>query len=98
MDAGCFSEGQTGWGLIIRNHRKEVILSACRKENIRVNPTLAEALGIKWGLQTAVDKNLQKVVIEYDAAEVVNCINRKSFLACIDNYCSGLLRYHESIR
>lgn len=49
-----------------------------------MNPTLAKALGVKWGLQTGMELNLQKVVIESDAAEVVNCINRKSSLAAID--------------
>lgn len=49
-----------------------------------VDPTIAEALGVKWSLQIAKELQLQKIVIESDAAEVVNCINRKKSLAAID--------------
>ncbi|MCI27831.1 hypothetical protein A2U01_0049031, partial [Trifolium medium] len=35
VDAGCFPNGSTGWGLIVKDHEGSVILSACRIEEIQ---------------------------------------------------------------
>jgi len=45
---------------------------------------LAEALGLRWCLSVAKDLRLNKVVVESDAATVVDCINGKAIMAAID--------------
>lgn len=57
VDAGCFKDGATGWGVIVRNHKGEVLLAASKKENSSMSPTLAEALGIRWSLQLALEQH-----------------------------------------
>ena len=56
VDAGCFSNGQTGWGLILKNQTQTGIdtHSKCKLESVEVDPCLAEALGVRWALQEAV--------------------------------------------
>jgi len=48
VDAGCFNDGFTGWGLVIRDHTGAVRLIACKLEEVELTPMLAEALGLRW--------------------------------------------------
>ncbi|MCI95757.1 isoflavone-7-O-methyltransferase, partial [Trifolium medium] len=50
------------------NQMGNVVLSACRKEFIDVEPILAEALGVRWYLQKAIEANMKDIVIASDAA------------------------------
>lgn len=75
VDAGCFKDGYTGWGMLIRNHMGEVLFAATKREYLNVEPTLAEALGVRWSLILAKEQQLNKVIVESDAELVVNCIN-----------------------
>jgi ribonuclease HI len=84
VDAGCFSGTATGWGMIVYNHMGDVVLSACRKELIDVEPVLAEAIGVRWCLQKAIEANMKDIVIASDAATVVNCINSNKSIAVIE--------------
>ncbi|XP_024626573.1 uncharacterized protein [Medicago truncatula] len=84
VDAGCCLSGPTVWGLIIRNQRGEVVLSKCKKEEIGVDPIVAEALGVRWALQALTEHGINSVTIHSDAANVVNCINGKSSFASIN--------------
>ncbi|GAU47092.1 hypothetical protein TSUD_369250 [Trifolium subterraneum] len=78
VDAGSFSNGSTGWGLIVKDHESSVILSACRFEEIYTCPILAEALGIRWAIQTAIDLNYNQVTIVSDALTIVKGIEGKT--------------------
>jgi len=40
-----------------------VSIAAYNKEDISVSPTLAEALGVRWGLQMAKELNLQQITV-----------------------------------
>ncbi|RHN71717.1 putative ribonuclease H-like domain, reverse transcriptase zinc-binding domain-containing protein [Medicago truncatula] len=94
VDAGCCAGGPTVWGLTIRNQNGEVILSKCKKEDIDVGPLLAEALGVRWAVQVAIEQGINSVAIHSDAANVVNCINGKASFATINMVaqdCSVLL-------
>lgn len=62
----------------------EVVLSKCKKEDIDVGPLLAEALGVRWAVQVVIEQGINSVAIHSDAANVVNCINRKSSFATIN--------------
>lgn len=84
IDAGCFSNGSTGRGLVAYDCIDSISFAACRRENISTDPILAEALGVRWSLQLAKDHHMLKVIIASDVAVVVNCINSKSYVAAID--------------
>jgi hypothetical protein len=54
---------------------------------------MAEALGVRWILQFVVDEGINSISIHCDAANVVNCINRKYSFAVINiiAYCRNLM-------
>lgn len=58
IDARCFRDGFTCWGCILRNQHGEVIFTASKREDIATDPILAEALGVRWCLQLALDQKL----------------------------------------
>jgi hypothetical protein len=55
VDAGCFSNGTTGWRLVAYDQPDTIYISAWRKERIEIVPLFAEVLGIRRGLQTTKD-------------------------------------------
>jgi hypothetical protein len=83
VDANYFSNGSTSWGLVAYDQPNSIYISACRKENIEIDPLIAEVLGILRGLQTAKNSNWQTVTIMSDAEVVVKCINSKVYVAAI---------------
>jgi ribonuclease HI len=85
VDAGCFLDDYTGWGLVAIDQTNSVVLSACRKEGIVTDPTLAEALGVRWGLQMAKQLHWNTVTVLSDSEVVVNCVNSKYVVAAIDH-------------
>ncbi|MCI26385.1 DNA-directed RNA polymerase III subunit RPC6, partial [Trifolium medium] len=52
VDAGCCALGPT-WGLVIKNQDYNSVFSACKRDDIAVEPAMAEALGIRWAFQLA---------------------------------------------
>jgi hypothetical protein len=68
----------------LRNSDGETVLSACKREDFSVDPLMAEAMGVQWALQLALDQGINSVSIHSDAANMVNCINRKSSFAAIN--------------
>ena len=84
VDAGCFPEGFTTFGCIFKDGRDSVYFSACNKEEVSIEPVLAEALAIRWCLQLAKEKGLQDVTIQSDALAVVECFRGSNSLASID--------------
>ncbi|PNY15370.1 replication protein A 70 kDa DNA-binding subunit [Trifolium pratense] len=74
VDAGCFADGRTGWGMVARNSAGLVIHSATKVELLTVSPLLAECLGLRWVIPWAAEQNFSNVVFETDAEMVVNCI------------------------
>ncbi|MCI06376.1 hypothetical protein A2U01_0027435, partial [Trifolium medium] len=81
VDAGCFSNAQTGWGLVLKGQSGDVTWSACRREGIEVTPILAEALGLRWATQTALIQGIQSISHRYGIIEIVTL--RKDSETCI---------------
>ncbi|GAU39667.1 hypothetical protein TSUD_60340 [Trifolium subterraneum] len=77
IDAGCFKNNYTCWGLLDRNHKGIVQFAATKRERITCSPLLVEALSLKWCLRWIKDQNLQNVEVEMDAENVVNCLLRR---------------------
>lgn len=101
VDAGCFNDGTTGWGLVIRDHTGAVSLTACKSEEVELSPMVAEAIGLRWCLSVAKDLSLNKVVVESDAATGVDCVNGKAIMAAIDPIiqdCCSILNLFEDIK
>lgn len=46
IDAGCFEDGHTCWGLIVRKHEGAVITAKRKIENVSMTPILAEVVGL----------------------------------------------------
>jgi hypothetical protein len=44
---------------------------------------MAEALGVRWAIQYAIDQGINSVSINCDAANVVHCVNKRSTFASI---------------
>lgn len=94
IDVGCCPNGLVTWGLVIRNHRAEVLFAACKKSDLVAQPVVAEALGLRWGLQTIMDLNLSHILVELDASHVVDCFNGELSLTSINPFildCKDLL-------
>jgi hypothetical protein len=84
VDAGCFLDGSTGWGFIVRNAAGLVQFAATKLEGISVSPLLAECLGLRWCLAWAVDNRLSNIIIESDAEVVVKCLHGALVIAEIE--------------
>jgi hypothetical protein len=46
VDVGCCVAGSTVWGLVLQNIDGEIVVSACKKEKIILEPIMDEALGL----------------------------------------------------
>ncbi|XP_058763410.1 uncharacterized protein LOC131636801 [Vicia villosa] len=99
VDAGCFEDGTIAMGCVMKEANRGVFLSATRKIAMDVDPSMAEALALRWALQTAVDLKITEAVFHSDAMSVVDCINRLSFNAVLEPIivdCLGLLESFSS--
>jgi len=47
VDAGCFSHGNAGWGLVARKHYRSVMLAETKCEDIEVSSLVAETMGLR---------------------------------------------------
>lgn len=81
VDAGCFSEGGTGWGLVVTDIQAAVSFSACKRDSASVSPVMAEGLGLRWALGMVEDLNITDVQIVTDADLVVKCLNSDLVIA-----------------
>ncbi|CAJ2671609.1 unnamed protein product [Trifolium pratense] len=70
VDAGCSVNTPTGWGLVFKDHNSVTTFSACKRDDISVDPIMVEALGIRRAIQLARDLGLNYVSIFSDAATV----------------------------
>jgi ribonuclease HI len=63
-----------GVGIIIRDHNGEVCASSCSTRPYVVNPSVAEALGARQGVELCIELGIQSILLEGDAKEIVNAI------------------------
>lgn len=93
VDAGCFSDGTTGWGMVVRNAAGLVLFAETRFDGISVSPLVAECMGLRWCLARAMEKQLCNVIVELDAESVVNCLHGASLLVDIAPLILDCLEY-----
>ncbi|KAL5834447.1 hypothetical protein ACOSQ4_013944 [Xanthoceras sorbifolium] len=73
--------GWTGFGIVIRNHRGEVLASSAKRVESAFLALILEALGVLRGLVFARDLGLLPPIVESDALRFVNVVNTAPTLA-----------------
>lgn len=89
VDAGCYREGGTGWGVVFTSEDNSITYSACRREEFVVNPVMAEALGMRWTLGLAAELGISNATIP----TVVSYINQRTTIADLDPVISDCRTY-----
>lgn len=84
VDAECFADGTTCWGLCVKDLADIILFSACKKEQIQIELVMAESLGLRWGMQTTLQQNIHGANLFTDAQTVVHCIYNISLVAFIE--------------
>lgn len=84
VDAGCFTSGNTSWGLVIQDHHLCASFASCRREEIVADPLVTEALGLRWAILTAKERNVQRPCFRTDAAVIMDCIHQKTTRSSIE--------------
>ncbi|KAF7838985.1 reverse transcriptase [Senna tora] len=75
VDAARFSVSEWTLGIAIRNSIGQLMLSAAPRISAPPDPTLAEALALRWGLQLATHLGFQEIEVETDCLSLVNIWN-----------------------
>ncbi|KAJ1409092.1 Ribonuclease H-like superfamily [Sesbania bispinosa] len=65
-DAACITEGSWGIGIVVRDSEGFVLAAATRHIETLNDATLAEAVGIKFALQLALDLSFHDIIVESD--------------------------------
>ncbi|XP_057432744.1 uncharacterized protein LOC130725541 [Lotus japonicus] len=91
FDASFVDGGAAGLGMVVRNHRGEVMASACSYPVHVTTPLLAEAMAMRWSLQLAIDLGFRRISLETDCLQLFNHWHAKedgrSYLSSIINDC-----------
>jgi len=58
VDAGCFTNGSIGWGMISSNCVGVLLVATTKFEKIEGSPTLPLALRLRWCLQWVKEEDL----------------------------------------
>ncbi|XP_057444610.1 uncharacterized protein LOC130736850 [Lotus japonicus] len=69
FDASFVDGGVAGLGMVVRNHRGEVMASACSYPVHVTTPLLAKAMAMRWSLQLAVDLGFRRISLETDCLQ-----------------------------
>jgi ribonuclease HI len=85
VDADCFADGRTGWGMVARNAAGLVLCSATKIEHLTAFPLLAECLGLRWVIDWAVEQNFRSIIFETDGELVLKCMQGALKLVEIEN-------------
>jgi ribonuclease HI len=73
VDAGFIEMDRQGTtGLVVRDHRGQLLLGQALWYEHAANSLIMEALAVRDGVQLAIDRNLSSVEIETDARVVLN--------------------------
>lgn len=83
VDACCFDEGFVTFGCVFKDHDKKIVIASSRKELIIIDSAIAEILATRWSLQLAKKLKVERILVQYDALNVVDCINSHCSIALI---------------
>ncbi|KAK7269519.1 hypothetical protein RIF29_22250 [Crotalaria pallida] len=99
-DAAVFRNGSIGLGAVARNHEGSIIFTASKLLKDVVDPLLAEALAMRWGLDLALKQGCSNIAIQSDSLLLCSAIHGlyssvlirvilediNSMLDCLNNY------------
>lgn len=77
FDAGWTGNSETGFGLIIRDHESRMMAATTHMEPFRLDPTVAEAMALRWCLSTIAELGLEDVLIESDSQMVIKAMQKQ---------------------
>ncbi|XP_058732756.1 uncharacterized protein LOC131604327 [Vicia villosa] len=83
-DARCFDNDMVSLSCVIKDPTSNIFLAATKRMESVVNPTTAEALAIRWSIQTAKEIGIHDFTLQPDALTVVDCINGSGCIADIE--------------
>lgn len=75
VNIGCFDDGTIAMGCVMKMQENGTFFSATKRMFVEADPTLAEALTVRWTLKLAMDLKFPNVIIHSDALTVVDCFN-----------------------
>ncbi|XP_058776112.1 uncharacterized protein LOC131650418 [Vicia villosa] len=84
VDAGCYDNGVMAMGCVVKPDGNGVVMSACRREQVLVNPNVAEAMAIRWALSLMQAIHLDNAVLQSDALNVIDSIYGLNYIADLD--------------
>ena len=94
IDAGCFDNGVTTWGLLERDNKGDLIYVTTHVENISTFPLVAETLALRWCLNWLISSNHPVlVVIETDSESTIKCLQGKLKVADLDLIISDCIHF-----
>lgn len=82
VDAECFHNRFTTWGCYIKDKEEMTTLSH-KEERISVEPTLAEALEVRWSLELSRSQQWHKIVIQTDALVIADYTHKKYYVTVL---------------
>ncbi|XP_058766067.1 uncharacterized protein LOC131639600 [Vicia villosa] len=85
VDAGVSPNGTIAFGGLIRDHERKIIIVASKKEYMMVEPLVAELPAIRWCLGVAMEMKLDRILLQSNALEVVDCINGCQHIAAFEH-------------
>ena len=65
-------------GVVIRDCRGLVVATVCRVLNGNYGAAVTETLAVEEGIRLAREMELQRIIVESDACEVVDAINQSN--------------------
>ncbi|KAJ1421956.1 Ribonuclease H-like superfamily [Sesbania bispinosa] len=72
IDAACTTEGSWGIGIVVRDSEGFVLAAATRHIETLNDATLAEAVGIKFAIQLALDLSFHDIIVESDCKSIID--------------------------
>ncbi|XP_057455106.1 uncharacterized protein LOC130746486 [Lotus japonicus] len=78
IDAGWTGDYSTGFSMVARGHDKAFMVATTSLEPTRLDPTVAEALALRWALALVVEMGMDNIVFEADSLVVVNAKTKRT--------------------
>lgn len=100
IDSGWAGKEGTGFGLIARSDTAAPMLAASCYQDCRYDPAVAEALALRWGLELALNVEIERVQVELDAQVVIRAMNSPSCSSSLEHIiqdCKALAREFQAV-
>ncbi|EEF35196.1 hypothetical protein RCOM_1074840 [Ricinus communis] len=76
-DAAIYKDGTTGFGCVVRDMSGKVLLAGARRVQMEGSTVVAEALTIRWALETICASGIRDIIMENDCKIVIDGLNDK---------------------